>query len=225
MPLAIKEEDLKDITKKVYALYATHGFDSISMDEISRQSSISKATLYRYFTSKEDIIRGMVQTLVTQLDSVQFTGIQGISDVVESIQQFYVKSILAEALSGSNFLTDLKHKFPDSYEVWYTAMNALQDRFEKFFRQAVEKGYCKDLSFTLIRRQFMNMLPTIIDMDFLERNHITLTGALKEYYCMFLCQVLVEEYLYIVDEEKTYSFTGDLANVLLNDCFIDSIRR
>lgn len=43
MPQPIKEEDLKNVTKKVYAVYAKHGLDGNSMDEVSAQTSISKA--------------------------------------------------------------------------------------------------------------------------------------------------------------------------------------
>ncbi len=225
MPQPIKEEDLKTITKKVYALYAKHGIDGISMDEVSRQTGISKATLYRYFTSKEDIVRGMVDFLVARLDSVQFTSIGAIEDVISSLQDFYEKSVLVEALSGSRFLPDLEHKFPETYQRCIRAMEAMQDRFGTFYRQAVDKGFCRDLPFPLISRQFRRMLPCIINMDYLEENDLTLPQAVRAYDRMFLCQILTEEYLYVTDQEEIYDFAEHLSTVLRQDFFIDSIRR
>ncbi len=225
MPLPIKEEDLNHLTKKVYALYAKHGIDGISMDEVSRQINISKATLYRYFTSKEDIVRGMVAYMISHLNSVQFTAIGEIRDVLEGIREFYIKSILITSLSGSEFLDNLKSKFPDCYGQYLSAMCAMQDRFSDFYQKSVRKGYFRDFSFALVSRQFGNMLPVIIDMDYLEENGILLTDALREYYRMFLCQILTEEYLSAADQEDTYDFVKDLAGALLNDFFIDSIRR
>ncbi len=225
MPLPIREEDLNAITKKVYALYATHGFDGISMDEISRQARISKATLYRYFTSKEEIVRGMVHSILSHLDSVSFHETHGIGDVCAGIRDFYVKSILTASLSGSKFLRDLKNKFPDCLEQYRTSKEAMQERFEEFYRDCVSRGYFRNLSFALVIRQFSNMLPVIIDMNYLEENRLSLSQALREYYCMFLCQILTEAYLPAAEREETYDFVEDLAAVLLNDCYIDTIRR
>ncbi len=181
MPTAIREEDLKIITKKVYALYAKHGFDGISMDEISRQSNISKATLYRYFTSKEDIVQGMARFLISNLDSVRFAEADEIGDVLASIQAFYIKSVLIAALSGTPFLADLEHKFPDTYRECRISMAAMGERFEEFYRLAAGKGYFRDLCFPLVSRQFSGMLPAVIDMDYLDHIGLTLPEAVRWY--------------------------------------------
>lgn len=225
MPQPIKEEDLKNITKKVYALYAKHGFDGISMDEVCAQTNISKATLYRYFTSKEDIVRSMVDVLISHLNTLQFDAIDGIGNVLDGFQKVYIKSTIIAALTGSEFLTALEKKLPDTYETYHTAFLAMQERSAAFFRQTVEKGYCRQMPFPLVSKQFQNMLPLVINMDFLERNQMTLTEALKDYYRMFLYQILRPEYQGMADAEETYDFVGELADALQSDCYIDSIRR
>ncbi len=225
MPQPITEEELQTITKKVYALFAKHGFDGISMDEVSRQINISKATLYRYFTSKEDIVRDMADFLIEHLDSVTFTGTEDIEDVMKDLQEFYVKSVLIEALSGSQFLPDLEHKLPEIYEACRTSMDAMLGRFDQFLGQAVKKGFFRDMPAFLVSRQYVSMLPAIINMDYLEENGLTLPEAIRTFYRMFLCQNLTEKYLPVTEQEKTYAFADDLAEILLHDFFIDSIRR
>ncbi len=225
MPLAIREEELDVITKKVYALYAKHGFDGISMDEVSTQTGISKATLYRYFTSKEEIVRGMARFLIDHLDSVRFSEVNSLSDVMQGVEEFYTKSVLIAALSGTNFLKDLEHKFPDCYENCLTAMGEMEERFSGFYTRAVELGCFRDLPFALISRQFGSMLSTILNMDYLEENQMTLKESIRSYYRMFLCQILKEDCLFVTEKEETYSFTDELSQVLLDDFFLDSIRR
>ncbi len=225
MPQAIKEEKLDHITKMVYALYAKHGFDGISMDEVSRQTNTSKATLYHYFTSKEDIVRGMVDYMISHLKSVSFAPIEGIPDVMGAIRAFYVKSIFVTSISGSRFLEDLKNKFPDCYDQYRKARKTMQQKFSAFYEEAVKKGYFRDLSFTLVCRQFAYMLSVIVEMDYLEENGMKLTDALKEYYRMFLCQILTQDHLSVADQDETYDFVEELSGTLLNDYFIDSIRR
>ncbi len=225
MPHAIKEEKLDYITKMVYALYAKHGFDGISMDEVSRQTNISKTTLYHYFTSKEDIVRGMVDSMISHLDSVSFAEIENIHDVMTSIREFYVKSIHVTAISGSRFLEDLKNKFPDCYDQYREARKAMLQKFSEFYEEAVKKGYFRGLPFTLVCHQFAYMLSLIVNVDFLEENNMNLKDALKEYCRMFLCQILTRDYLFVADQDETYDFVEELTGTLLNDYFIDIIRR
>ncbi len=225
MPQPLKEEDLKTITKKVYALYAKYGSDGISMDEVARQASISKATLYRYFTSKEDIVRSMVEFLISHLDSLQLGPIKGIGDVTDGLRKIYMKSIFVAALTGTSFLADLKNKHSDLYRSCCAALTAMQERSAKFFEQSVQSGFLRDLSFPLVSKQYRNMLPLIINMDFLEQNRMTLPEAIREYYRLFLYQILRAEYLPFAETDAAYSFVPGLAGELQNDFYIDSIRR
>ncbi|MCC8177031.1 MAG: hypothetical protein LIO91_11490 [Bacteroidales bacterium] len=62
-------------------------------------------------------------------------------------------------------------------------------------------------------------------MDFLERNQMILPEALKDYYRMFLYQILRLEYQGVADAGETYDFVSELADALQSDCYIDSFRR
>ncbi|MEO9221609.1 MAG: mycofactocin system transcriptional regulator [Mycobacteriaceae bacterium] len=48
-------------------LFATHGFDETSMDEIADAAGISRRTLFRYFPSKNDIAWGDFDTELTRM--------------------------------------------------------------------------------------------------------------------------------------------------------------
>jgi len=49
-------EDLKNILLKVRELYTKYGIKSITMDDVARELSISKKTLYQYVTDKDDLV-------------------------------------------------------------------------------------------------------------------------------------------------------------------------
>lgn len=56
-PEARKRRDIIDGARRVFF---DKGFDGASMDEIARASSVSKATIYVYFQSKEDLFQALV---------------------------------------------------------------------------------------------------------------------------------------------------------------------
>lgn len=43
------------IISKAEKLFCEHGFDKVSMNELAKESEFTKRTIYRYFTSKEDL--------------------------------------------------------------------------------------------------------------------------------------------------------------------------
>ena len=53
-------EELKNILLKVRELYMKYGIKSITMDDVARELSISKKTLYQYVTDKDDLVGNLL---------------------------------------------------------------------------------------------------------------------------------------------------------------------
>lgn len=48
-------------------MFLNHGFNAVSMDKIAQSAPVSKATLYKYFDSKNDLLAAVVGELCTSL--------------------------------------------------------------------------------------------------------------------------------------------------------------
>ncbi|MCC8122402.1 MAG: TetR/AcrR family transcriptional regulator [Oscillospiraceae bacterium] len=220
MPLPITDEEKIRITHQVFALFALHGFDGISMDEVARQVNLSKATLYKYFKSKEDIVRDMVGEIRGHLCALHLSTDDGIDSVLASISAIYFKSVLIAAYSSSKFLADLEEKYPDAYADYISALDAVQIRFADFYAQAVREGYCRALSISLVGEQTRKMLPVIIRSDYRDRHGTTLPDVIAEYYKLLLYQLLSAPYLAVTEQEGLYSFVEELVQVLREQLLI-----
>jgi len=51
-------------------LFSVNGYDGTSMRMIAEELGVSKAALYYHFAGKEDIVRGIIATFLTKVDSV-----------------------------------------------------------------------------------------------------------------------------------------------------------
>ncbi len=51
-------------------LFAEQGYEKTSLREIAEQLGVTKAALYYYFKSKEDIVRSLVEDYVAQIDDL-----------------------------------------------------------------------------------------------------------------------------------------------------------
>src|SRR5215468_10180455 len=51
-------------------LFAEQGYEKTSLREIAEQLGVTKAALYYYFKSKEDIVRSLVEDYVADMDAL-----------------------------------------------------------------------------------------------------------------------------------------------------------
>ena len=56
------------IVAEAFALFAAHGLDAVTMNDIARAAGLTKATLYHYFASKDAIFRAILETQTVNAD-------------------------------------------------------------------------------------------------------------------------------------------------------------
>lgn len=216
MPVPITEDEKSNLLLKISGLFIQYGFDNISMDEVSRRIKLSKATLYKYFISKEDIVREMVKQLILHLKGVQLTTDQGIEGVLQGLSAVYFKAAVASAFASSRFLDDLESKFPAMYTAYNKAWQDVWDRFIFFYENARKEGYCRDISISLVAQQLQRTLPAVMNTGYIIDNQTTLPIVVKDYYQLLLCQVIHPDYMAVIEQGETYDFLDQLLKVLKN---------
>ena len=62
-----KEQTRQHIADTAFALFADRGFDQVTVAEIARQAQVAEATVFNYFTSKEDLFYWQLEAFGTRL--------------------------------------------------------------------------------------------------------------------------------------------------------------
>jgi len=74
MPSPLLLSKRQQITQAATQLFLEHNFNAVSMDKIAQAAPVSKATLYKYFDSKHDLLVAVVdelcQTLTQTIDTL-----------------------------------------------------------------------------------------------------------------------------------------------------------
>lgn len=104
------------------AVFAEHGYQGATMDQIARRAGVAKGTAYLHFADKADLFYAVFERWAGEV----------VSDSVQAMATAQTASdkLLALALGAVGFMNEHREWFPLSLEVWSASGSpALRDRF------------------------------------------------------------------------------------------------
>lgn len=131
-------------------LFSQYGIKSVSMDDIARNLSISKRTLYGFFDDKETLlIEGMEYMNYKQstyLDQIE----KGNYTAVDVIILFYEELMKRPRWYSQKFYEDLK-KYPKAMQQKEDQKNVFTKKCFELFNRGVEEGvFQKEVNFDIM---------------------------------------------------------------------------
>ena len=171
--------------KIIFPYFSKHGFPDVKMDQLSNLVGVSKATFYKHFISKEDLIQTLLKS---KMDEISIA-IPVLSDSQYTYQERYLKSteLSCIAIAGlSNiFLSDLKREFPLLHAELEFFRAQLLERVTAFYKEAQKDGFLrKDIDVRVLTMTEDVVYAAASDPDFLIRYNTTLEEFLVKYFHM-----------------------------------------
>lgn len=166
-------EELKAILTKVRELYMRYGIKSITMDDVASNLGISKKTLYKYVSDKEDLVAKTIDfELEMQKDNMNCK--QG--DNLNAIEQLlFVSKMINHKLKQMNPSTeyDLRKYYPAHYHKLITARreqmynnvvaNIVKGKTEGLFRVDLNEDIIAKLQISRIENMMGNEVFSITE--------------------------------------------------------------
>lgn len=176
----VKEEWIQ----KLAPIYLQDGMKRHTMDDIADKLGVSKATLYKYFTSRQEILEGIVRLKLEELRVFK----QYLSDESVAYMDRYEKAVSSATvlLAGisNTFLLDVKEMHPT---LWKT-VKAFQDEAlataRDFYKRGIELGIINDIDPTLIAIIDRMFIRAISNPKFLVDNKLDLQKAVEGFFSL-----------------------------------------
>jgi AcrR family transcriptional regulator len=119
-----KEARPNEIVDAALVVFAEKGFAAAKLDDISRRAGISKATLYLYFDTKEEIFRAVARTAVASLLKALETQAKGADAPFAELAPKLLERA-AELMKGgrvpaiARMVIGESRNFPDLARIWH----------------------------------------------------------------------------------------------------------
>jgi AcrR family transcriptional regulator len=183
-------------------IFQQHGLKHFTMDDIAAELSISKATLYHHFSSKDEIISSILKHILYGIKEFEPIVMNNDLDYID--RYFRALQILYENTQGiSNiFLADLKEHYPQQWNLVYQFVEQSVQTLMTFYDAGKKEGVFRPIHTSILAASDRMFFHTLSDPAFLEENGLTLKDALQEYFrlkCFGMLPTSDEERLKKVD--------------------------
>lgn len=196
-----------DTIKRKYVAKLLHpvkqnGFQSLRMDDIAKIMDLSKATLYKYFPSRDEVICYLTRILVQYVIGPESQyGAGSFESCVQGFQASFAQSLMIANYGTEVFFQDLREVYPQLMAEVEMAIGERNDRLRHFYETGMQAGFMNDTNASLIILQDELMFNKLMDPHYLMKHNLTLRGAVGDYYRIKKLQVFKpERYPQIHDE-------------------------
>jgi AcrR family transcriptional regulator len=166
------------------------GISPLRTDDIARYMDISNATMYKYFSSKDEIIQYIVKIYAEYITSIDQTIFDETGPIGERFQKTFERSLLIAFYISDTFLLDLKHNSPVLYEQITQAQNERNNKLKKFYEEHIKKEVFNTINPALILIQVDVLLRRVFEPTIIIQNNMILYQALFDYYILKKQQVI-----------------------------------
>lgn len=135
-------------------LFIQHGVRSVKMDDVARELTISKRTLYEIYDNKEQVLFESIRKYRLRRRQELENTVRESANVMDIILYIYREKIKEFQLVNPLFYSDLG-RYPKILESFQQDHQEQQQQFMAFMERGVSEGYFrKDLDYELIGRIF-----------------------------------------------------------------------
>jgi TetR/AcrR family transcriptional regulator, mexJK operon transcriptional repressor len=150
-------------------LFLAHGFDAITMDMVARQSTVSKATLYAHFTSKEELFTAVIVDEVNRVSAEIWRitpDTDDVASVLRHVAQNFMDIFLTErAMFFRRAVVGAVPRFPSiGVAIFESGPKALTDRLAQFLATAHERRRLTVPNPALAAAQFLSLVRGDLDI-------------------------------------------------------------
>ena len=176
------EEKKIEIMEKATEVFMRYGVKSVTMDDLAKSLGVSKKTIYKYYSDKNDLVKHIVKAK-TQLDKTvcESSKLQAVNAIDELILISKSVSDMFGQLHTSVFF-DLKKYHREAWDIMEAHKNDyVRDQIIDNIQRGISEGlYRKNLDSNIISTVYLTTMDAIFDGLSFNQSNINISTILIE---------------------------------------------
>jgi AcrR family transcriptional regulator len=185
-----KEKILRFASQK----FMKEGFYKTTMDEISAEMHMSKKTIYRNFSSKEDLVGAVAKKffnenvqMIDQVLEIKYNAVEKLVRLFEVVGSIIVKV-------NDKILSDIHHYAPEHWkEIDEYRTKKMNSFLTDIISQGQKEGYFLKKRPEILIAVFIASIRAVVNPEFTINNQFTMLEALKSTIEILMNGILTEK--------------------------------
>lgn len=175
-----------------------NGIQGPTMNDIAEHLGLSKATIYNYYESKEELVHDSLWLKLNELDKFRDMLFDDSQDFVG--RYFEGVNYVTSKLQGMTelYLDDLRNHYPKSWESVQKYYEKSAENLQKYYDLGIQNGTFRPFNTDLMATFDVRFFNMMVDSNFLVSNNITIEDAFNEYFNMKFNGILMKRDLTIL---------------------------
>lgn len=172
----------KEIANSLFQLFMKEGFQTQSTEKMCEVVGKSKATLYKYFESKKEIVQFIIQDKLKDIS--RFSEFINDQKIDHKTRYLNAVSLTVNAIDGISpiFLKDVSIAYPDIFKMILDLKEFSLTLLKEFYADGIEKNVFVDLSAELLVMNDDLFFTAILESDYMDSKETNLKTLFEGYF-------------------------------------------
>ena len=194
------EDVRKNLIGRLIARTRKESINSMKAEDMARRMEISKVTMYKYFSSKDEILAMVVRHYKAYIHREAAAVTESEDSFIRKYQKSFELSLFLNYYFPESFINDFKQYSPNLYGEILDAHQFRIDRLAAFYKSGAEQGVFFPVNAAIFILNEELVLRCILEPPFLISNGLSLEKTLNDYYDMNKRMLIRQEYLKDMDD-------------------------
>jgi len=175
--------------------FLSSGFNKVTLDELSSELGISKKTMYKFFPSKDELLKTIIRALQRRVEKKVISIVESEKPITQKLAEFMLFiGKIAGRLSRA-FQLDVQRFAP---AVWKELEAFRREKITKYFgamiQQAKKEGiFRSDVNEQVVFMMFLNSVQSIVNPEVLSQHSFSPKEAMYTIFHVIFEGSLTEE--------------------------------
>jgi AcrR family transcriptional regulator len=144
-----------------------YGIKSITMDDVARELSMSKKTLYQYVTDKDDLVKKTILLHIESMDTICSKVFQAEENAIDQTLNIAKMMISMHKDLNPGLLFDLKKFHPESYRIFVEHKDSrIRTQIIDNLNRGIEQNlYRKDIHIELTASFYISLIENCLNSE------------------------------------------------------------
>ncbi len=187
-------DDKEKILEYAEERFFADGFYKTTMDEVASNMRMSKKTIYKYFPSKDELLKNLVNIFTSRVRKEIESIVDGDLHAVEKIVAVtYTMRKIGVKLSDK-LMNDIRIHHPSMWKaIEEFRAQMISKNISKIFAQGVKEGYIIDVPPVIAINVFLSSVRAIINPDFIMNNSFSAKEAIEHTFRILINGLLTDK--------------------------------